>query len=78
MFSISDFTQRCTEKLTTLGDEASMAGKYDEAILQYTAALSLDPPQLISLLIKRSKARVQKKLWVDTLEDGNKVRLRSF
>lgn len=55
-----------------------MAGKYDEAILQYTAALSLDPPQLISLLIKRSKARVQKKLWVDTLEDGNKVRLRSF
>ena len=55
-----------------------MAKKYDEAISQYTAALSLDPPQPISLLIKRSKARAQKKLWVGALEDGNKERLRAL
>ncbi|KAF8547367.1 hypothetical protein OG21DRAFT_1501611 [Imleria badia] len=62
-----------TEKLTTLGDEASEAKKYDEAISRYTVALSLDPSQPISLLIKRSKARAQKKLWVDALEDGKKA-----
>ena len=50
------------------------AKKYDEAILQYTAALSLNPvtpdPDLLG---KRSKARAGKGEWEDALNDANEV-----
>lgn len=50
------------------------AQHYDDAIVQYSAALALDPafPQVI--LVRRSKAYVAKGLWGDALEDANRVR----
>ena len=46
---------------------------YDEAISQYSAALSLDPAAPQGLFIKRSKAYIARDLWEDALNDANKV-----
>ena len=45
--------------------------KYDEAISQYTAALSLN--RITLLLGKRSKAHASKGEWEDALNDANEV-----
>ena len=49
------------------------AKQYDEAVLQYTAALSLDSVGPQGLLVKRSKAFANKGLWKDALNDANEV-----
>ena len=48
--SLSDFKSRCCEKLEALGDSAIDAQQHDEAVSQYSAALSLNPtvPQALS------------------------------
>ena len=46
---------------------------YEEAIRYYSDALSLDPPNGVDLLIKRSKARTSKGSWEDALTDANEV-----
>jgi len=51
-----DFKQRFSKKLESLGDAAMNAQQLDEAILEYSAALSLDCPVPQGFLIKRSKA----------------------
>lgn len=56
-----------------IGDTASKSGEHDEAIEQYSVALSLDPSTAHGLFLKRSKARAQKGSWEDALKDANKV-----
>lgn len=48
--------------------------RHDEAISEYSAALSLDPALPQNLFIKRSKAHVAKGLWNNGLQDADKVR----
>jgi hypothetical protein len=47
---------------------------YNEAVSQYSAALSLDPAVPQGLFIKRSKAYMAGGLWEDAVNDANKVR----
>ena len=49
------------------------AKEFDDAILQYTVALSLNPVTLKDLLGKRSKAHAGKGEWEDALNDANEV-----
>ncbi|KAF8552355.1 hypothetical protein OG21DRAFT_1511593 [Imleria badia] len=70
---IRDFKQRLSEKLECLGDAAVDDQQLDEAISEYSAALSLDTVPPSGLLIKRSKAYVALALWEDALNDANKV-----
>ena len=50
------------------------AQRHDDAIAQYSAALSLNPAVRQDILIKRSKVYVTKGLWKDALDDTNQVR----
>lgn len=70
--SPSDFKQRCVEKLVHLGDVARDAERHDEAITQYSAALSLDPT-IPHVFMKRSKAYMAKGLWEDAIDDADRV-----
>lgn len=47
----------------------------DGAILQYTAALSLNPPNPGGILVKRSKALAVLGKWEDALKDADEVDL---
>ena len=71
--SSSEFKFTCCGKLERLGDNGVNANEYDEAILQYTTALSLNPVALQDLLDKRSKAHASKGEWEDALNDANEV-----
>lgn len=59
--------------LACLGDAAADAQRYDDAITQYSAAMSLNPESRHGLFVKRSKARMAKGLWEDALNDVNEV-----
>jgi tetratricopeptide (TPR) repeat protein len=72
--SRSDFRLRYAEKLEYLGDAAVDAQQYNDAITQYSAALSLDLAVQQDILIKRSKVYVAMGLWGDALDDTNQVR----
>ena len=72
-FPLSGFKSRCSGKSEDLGDIAMNNTEYDEAISQYTTALSLDPATKQVLLVKRSMARVRKGGWGAALEDANEV-----
>ncbi|KAI9566208.1 hypothetical protein HD554DRAFT_1206209 [Boletus coccyginus] len=65
--------QRFSKKLEDLGDAAVNDLQIDEAIVKYSAALSLDPPAPQGLFIKRSKAYIDKGPWEDALNDANEV-----
>ena len=67
------FGQRCTEKLEQLGDVAADAQQHNDAILQYSAALSLNLP-FPQILVKRSKVYLAMGLWEDALHDANQAR----
>ena len=49
------------------------ARQFDEAVSQYTAALSLDPVSPRDLRVKRSRAYAEKGKWEDALNDANEV-----
>ena len=66
--------KKCVSKLEALGDGALDSGEHDNAIAQYTSALSLDLADPTEILVKRSKARAAKGLWADALVDANEVR----
>jgi hypothetical protein len=72
--SLSGFKLRCAETLEQLGDAAVVAQQYDNAITQYTAALSLELAVPEDILIKRSKVCMAMGLWEDALDDTNQVR----
>ncbi|KAG8220672.1 hypothetical protein J3R82DRAFT_2958 [Butyriboletus roseoflavus] len=71
---VLDFKSRCFGKLEDLGDAAMNTQQYDEAISQYSAALSLNPttPQA-QIFVKRSKARAARGLWEDASNDANEA-----
>lgn len=69
------FGRRCAEKLEHLGDVAVDAQEHDDAITQYSAALSLGLP-IPHIFVKRSKAYMATGLWEDALSDANEVCLR--
>ncbi|KAI6022103.1 hypothetical protein EDC04DRAFT_3092806 [Pisolithus marmoratus] len=70
---IEDFRKKCATTLEQVGDEAFRSVKYEDATISYSAALSLNPPSPAGLLIKRSKARAEKGLWEDALQDANEA-----
>ncbi|KAI6022110.1 hypothetical protein EDC04DRAFT_2607015 [Pisolithus marmoratus] len=70
---IDDFSKKCATTLERVGDEAFRSIKHDDAITQYTAALSLNPPSRVGLLIKRSRALAAKGLWKDALQDAGEA-----
>jgi len=70
---LSDFKQRFSEKLECLGDDAMDAQQLDEAISEYSVALSLDPAAPQGLFIRRSKAYLASGLWEDALDDADEV-----
>lgn len=49
------------------------AQQHDDAVVQYSTALTLDPTFPQDILVKRSKVYVEKGLWEDALEDTNQV-----
>lgn len=69
----SEFTKRCVAAFESMGDAATHSQAHDEAIKQYSVALSLNPPAAQSLYLKRSKARAIKGLWEDAIADANEV-----
>ncbi|KAF8549390.1 hypothetical protein OG21DRAFT_1500458 [Imleria badia] len=70
---VMDLKRKCIDMLESLGDTAFNSGKHDNAIAQYTSALSLDPSNPVDILVKRSKARASIELWKDALVDANEV-----
>ncbi|KAF8553582.1 hypothetical protein OG21DRAFT_1604034 [Imleria badia] len=68
-----DFTQRCAKRLEQLGDIAADAQRHDEAIAQYSIALSLDPVIQQDVFMKRSNVYMAKELWEDVIDDANHV-----
>ncbi|KAF8552625.1 hypothetical protein OG21DRAFT_105056 [Imleria badia] len=66
------FKYRCGRKLEDLGDLAMSKRKHDEAVSQYSTALSLNPTHS-ALFVKRSKARANMGLWQDALDDANQA-----
>ena len=69
----ADFRGRCIEKLEKLGDTAIDSQDLNEAIKQYSDALSLNPQNLSDILYKRSKAQSLVGSWQDSLLDADKA-----
>ncbi|KAI6014940.1 hypothetical protein EDC04DRAFT_645744 [Pisolithus marmoratus] len=65
---IADFTNKCAATLEHVGDEAFRSANHDDAITQYSTALSL-----CRLFIMQSRARAEKGLWEDALQDANEA-----
>ncbi|KAN0087988.1 hypothetical protein V8E55_006609 [Tylopilus felleus] len=70
---VSDFRRRCMEKLESSGDTAASDDRYSGAVSHYPTSSAVKPTMLQNLLIKRSKAYMAKGLWVEALNDANKV-----
>ena len=62
------------EKLESCGDTAVSDERHGGAVSHYPTSLVLKPPMVQNLFIKRSKAYMAKGLWVEALNDANKVR----
>ena len=69
-----DFRRRCMEKLESSEDTAVSDEQHGGAVPYCPTSLVLNPVTLQNLLIKRSKAYTAKGLWVEALNDANKVR----
>lgn len=69
---VSDFKRRFSKKLEFRGDLAVDDRRYDEAISEYSAALSFDPASP-GLFIKRSETYLARGSWNDGLDDANEV-----
>ncbi|KAF8554959.1 hypothetical protein OG21DRAFT_967167 [Imleria badia] len=63
--------QKCIKPFEERGDAAMQSKNTDEAILQYSSALSLNLSNSAGLLVKRSKARAMMKLWEEALKDAS-------
>ncbi|KAG9310443.1 hypothetical protein JVU11DRAFT_9583 [Chiua virens] len=68
-----DFRRRCIENLVRRGDAAVCVQRHDNAIIQYSAALSLNPCVPQDILIRRSKAYMARGLWANAFDDTNHV-----
>ncbi|KAG2345397.1 hypothetical protein BDR05DRAFT_998531 [Suillus weaverae] len=68
----ADFKQRCSALYHADGDAALSASDYGKAITLYSAAIDL-AVTCDTIFIKRSKAKLDMKLWEDALLDAQKV-----
>ena len=61
------FQRRCGVRLERLGDIAMSRGDYDEAVENFSAAVSLtcDPEDRINIIMKQNRARGSMILWGD-------------
>jgi hypothetical protein len=66
------FKQKCSALYAADGDIAFSARDYDKAITFYSVAIDLDAASG-PIFVKRSKAKLEKKLWEDALLDAQKV-----
>lgn len=64
---------RCTKKLEHFGDVAAQARRHDEAIAQYSTALSLNPVPPKDVFMKRCDAYMAKGFWLDAIHDAEQV-----
>ena len=71
--SDTDFQQRCAQILEKLADAAMGSQNYNEAAENFSTMLSLNPPNCVDILIKRSKARAMMGSWDDALKDADEV-----
>jgi tetratricopeptide (TPR) repeat protein len=71
--TLSEFSRRCVASFESMGDAATHLQAHDEAIEQYSVALSLNPTTAHGLYLKRSKARAIKGFWEDAISDANEV-----
>ena len=62
------------EKLHSSGDTARSDKQHGSAVFHYPASPVLKPATLQNLLIKRSNAYMAKGLWLEALNDANRVR----
>ncbi|KAF8552374.1 hypothetical protein OG21DRAFT_1443645, partial [Imleria badia] len=69
--AISLQLQGCIKPFEDRGDAAMQLENLDEAILQYSSALSLKASNPAGLLVKRSKVRAILELWEDALKDAD-------
>ena len=70
---LSDFRQRSSKRLKRSGDTALNAQRFDEAISDYTIALSLNPPSRQDILVERNKAYTETESWKLALDHANEV-----
>ncbi|KAF8557544.1 hypothetical protein OG21DRAFT_1482211, partial [Imleria badia] len=65
--------QGCIKPFEDHGDAAVQSKNPNEAILQYSSALSLNPPNPSGLLVKRSKVRAMLEMWEEALKDADEA-----
>ena len=70
---MQDLIQRCLATFERNGDTALQSDNAQGAIMGYSTALYLNPPNPAGLLVKRSKARAMLGLWEDALMDADEV-----
>ena len=69
--------RECIKPFEDSGDTAVRSKKPENAVIQYSTALSLNPSNPAALLVKRSKARAMLGSWGDALRDADEVLLYS-
>lgn len=69
----ADFTTSCATSLESDGDNAYGSGNHVDAVIRYSAALSLRSSTPASLLMKRSRALAAASLWEGALQDANEA-----
>ena len=74
-FLTSDLVQKCLTTFESNGDIAVRSKDHKRAIVQFSAALFLNPSN--RLLVKRSNARAMGGMWEGALKDADEVRLGS-
>ncbi|KAG9313282.1 hypothetical protein JVU11DRAFT_5586 [Chiua virens] len=70
---VMEFSKKCVALCEHFGRLAFESTQYEEAIAQYTTALSLDPSDPAPLLIKRSRVHIVVESWDDALCDADKA-----
>ncbi|KAF8554957.1 WD40 repeat-like protein [Imleria badia] len=69
--AIALWLQKSIKPFEDRGDAAMQSKNTDEAILQYSSALSLNLSNPAGLLVKRSKARAMMESWEEALKDAD-------
>ncbi|KAG9309214.1 hypothetical protein JVU11DRAFT_10928 [Chiua virens] len=70
---VMEFSKKCVALCEHFGRLAFESTQFEEAIAQYTTALSLDPSDPARLLIKRSRVHITVESWDDALCDADKA-----
>ena len=74
---LSEFTHRCVSILEIIGDKASGAKNFDEAVSAYSTALSVDHPSLLTILNKWARIVLQRSSGSEAWGAAAEVRLPS-